>query len=198
MRGRRAVRCGGLLLLAAAVLYLVFTAAGIVRYGDVDETRPADAAIVLGAGSAGGTVSPVFQARIDHGVWLYENGYVGTLIFTGGVGEGEQTSDAWAAKCYAVAQGVPETAILLEETSTITQENLANTKCILEEQGLETVLLVSDPLHMKRAMLMARDYGITAYSSPTPTTRYQTWRTKLPFLCREEFFYVGYRLYRLF
>lgn len=197
MRGK-IIRRGSLLLLTAAVLYLVLTTLSIVRYGNVDETRQADAAIVLGAGSVGGKVSPVFQARIDHGIWLYQNGYVDTLIFTGGVGEGEQTSDAYAAMCYAVEQGVPETAILLEESSTITQENIANAKSIMDEHGLKNALLVSDPLHMKRSMLMARDYGVEAYSSPTPTTRYRTWKTKLPFLGREEFFYVGYRLYRLF
>lgn len=51
---------------------------------------------------------------------------------------------------------------------------------------------------MKRAMLMAKDCGIEAYSSPTPTTRYRTLRSKLPFLAREEFFYIGYRLVRIF
>lgn len=51
---------------------------------------------------------------------------------------------------------------------------------------------------MKRAMVMADDYGINGFSSPTPTTMYRTWRTKLPFLFRETFFYVGYRIYRIF
>ena len=51
---------------------------------------------------------------------------------------------------------------------------------------------------MKRSMMMAKDYEIEAVSSPTPTTRYQTWRSKLPFLARETFFYVGYQIYRIF
>jgi uncharacterized SAM-binding protein YcdF (DUF218 family) len=40
----------------------------------------------------------------------------------------------------------------------------------MSEQGFNTALIVSDPLHMKRAMLYVNNLGITAYSSPTPTT----------------------------
>ena len=57
---------------------------------------------------------------------------------------------------------------------------------------------MSDPLHMKRAMLMCEDYGITAYSSPTPTSMYRSLKTKLTFLLREEYFYIGYRIERIF
>ena len=71
-------------------------------------------------------------------------------------------------------------------------------KEIMESEDLSTAILVSDPLHMKRSMMMAKDYKIEAFSSPTPTTRYQTTRTKLPFLARETFFYVGYQIYRIF
>ena len=62
----------------------------------------------------------------------------------------------------------------------------------------ETAIIVSDPLHMKRAMLLAEDAGIKAYSSPTPSTRYVSLRTKIPFLARETFYYIGYQWYRLF
>ena len=51
---------------------------------------------------------------------------------------------------------------------------------------------------MRRAMLMAGDCSIAAFASPTPTSMYRTLRTRLPFLLREEFFYVGYRWARLF
>ena len=95
-------------------------------------------------------------------------------------------------------QGVPKEDIYVEEKSTITQENIRNAKQIMESNSFQTAILVSDPLHMKRAMLMAEDYGMEAYSSPTPTSMYRSLATKIPFLCREEFFYVGYRIYRLF
>lgn len=184
-------------LLAAAACYTAFQAVSIWRYGAVDEARPADVAIVLGAGTFNGEVSPVYQARIDHGVWLYRNGYVEKLILTGGYGAGSTVSDAAAAGQYAASVGMPEADILLEERSAITQENLAYAREIMEDGGYESALVVSDPLHMKRAMLLARDAGIEAYSSPTPTSRYRSLKTKAKFLAREVFYYIGYQVYRL-
>lgn len=184
-------------VLAAAVLYTALQAVSIWRYGAVDETRPADVAIVLGAGTFNGVVSPVYRERINHGVWLYQNGYVKKLILTGGYGAGSTVSDAAAAGQYAISMGMPEADILLEERSAITQENLQYARELMEETGDETALVVSDPLHMKRAMLLAKDAGIEAYASPTPTSRYRSLKTKAKFLAREVFYYIGYRAYRL-
>lgn len=191
-------RYGLLCLCAAAFLYAAGAAVSIWNYAGIDEARPADAAIVLGAGASDAGVSPVFQERINHGIWLYRSGYVKKIILTGGYGRGNAHSDAYTAKRYALSQGVPEEDILLEEESSITRENIENAKGIMESCSYDTAIIVSDPLHMKRAMLMARDSGIEAYSSPTPTTRYVSWKTKLPFLAREVFFYTGYLLYRIF
>lgn len=185
-------------LAAALVLCLAATAVSICAYAGADEKREADIAIVLGAATWNGEVSPVFRERINHGITLYRDGYVGKLILTGGYGEGNDTSDAAAGRDYAVSQGVPEEDILIEEASTITQENLANAKSMMDEHGYSSAIIVSDPLHMKRAMLLAKDCGIEAYSSPTPTTMYRSAWAKLKFLAREEFFYVGYKIWRLF
>ena len=185
------------MLLAVIAAYTAFQALSIWRYGSVDEKRPADVAVVLGAGTYNGEVSPVYQERINHGIWLHENGYVEKLILTGGYGEGSTVSDAAAARQYTVSAGMPEADILLEERSTITQENLLYTKELMEEAGYETAVVVSDPLHMKRAMLLAKDAGMEAYSSPTPTSRYKSFHTKAKFLAREVFYYIGYQACRL-
>ncbi|SUI23509.1 DUF218 domain [Sebaldella termitidis] len=99
---------------------------------------------------------------------------------------------------YAIKQGVPKDDILLEEMSVITQENIKNAKMIMDKNSYHTAILVSDPLHMKRAMLMAKNSKIDCYSSPTPTTKYITLKSTLPFLLREVFFYVGYKIYTMF
>ena len=159
--------------------------------------KKADAAIVLGAAVYGGEPSPVFRERINHSIWLYENGYVDKLIFTGGKGESEEFSESSIAKNYAIEHSIPEKDILIEEKSKITQENIFYEAEIVRENNFSKVIIVSDPLHMKRAMLMARDSGLVAYSSPTPTTRFRTIKSKSLFLGREVFFYIGYEIYRL-
>lgn len=186
------------LILSAAILYTLFCAASIVSYSLTDETAPADCIIVLGAGTDGITPNAVFRERLNHAVTLYERGFADTIILTGGLTPGNQNSDAFIAGQYLLEQGIPADDILLEERSTITQENLEFARKIMESNDLSTAILVSDPLHMKRSMLMANDYEIEGFSSPTPTTMYRTWKTKLPFLARETFFYVGYQVYRLF
>ena len=191
---------GIILLAAAALAIIIITATGITisNYASEDETQKADAAIILGAAVENGAPTPVFRERINHAIALYQDGYVRFLIFTGGIGDGDGISEAQAAKNYALAMGIPETAIFIEENSHITEENMENAKRIMDAQHLQTALIVSDPLHMKRAMLMAQDYGITAYTSPTQSTMYQTSKTKLPFLAREIVMYIGYSCIRIF
>ena len=184
-------------LIAVILIYVLGTALSIVSFSEKDETRQADAAVVLGASVYDNSPSPVFRERIDHAVDLYNDGYVNAIIMTGGVGEGNIRSEADIAREYAVQQGVPADVIFKEEDSSITAENLEMAKRVMSEQGFDTALIVSDPLHMKRAMMYADDLGMKAYSSPTPTSLYRSWKTKLPFLFREEFFYIGYRLTRL-
>lgn len=196
-RGTRRIKIVAVLLIAV-LAYLTVTTISIVSFSKKDETRRADAAIVLGASVYDNSPSPVFSERINHAVELYNDGYVETIIMTGGVGKGNIRSEADIAREYAEQKGVPAEAILIEEDSSITKENLENAKKVMNENGVNTALIVSDPLHMKRAMLYAKDLGMTAYSSPTPTTLYRSWRTKLPFLMREEIFYAGHRLTRLF
>ncbi len=180
------------------IAFAIGIAISIWNYGKVDEKAPADVAIVLGAAISDGEVSPVYRERINHAITLYEEGTVDFIILTGGFGEGSYKSDSQVAKEYALSQDVPEERILIEEKSTITEENLEFSKEVMEENDLETAIIVSDPLHMKRAMLMAKDYNINALSSPTTTSMYKSLKTKIPFLLREEFFYIGYCIVRNF
>ena len=189
-------------VLAAAVLllagYVVFVAVGIYQFEPADAVVSADAAIVLGAAVWGERPSPVFQERINHAIDLYEAERVEKIIFTGGQDGDGRVAEAVAAKQYASEHGVAASDILLETASQITLENLVNAQAVAAENGLTTFIIVSDPLHMKRSMLMAEDLGMTVYASPTPTTRYRSWQTRTGFLARETFFYVTYLLVRPF
>jgi hypothetical protein len=51
---------------------------------------------------------------------------------------------------------------------------------------------------MKRAVVMAKDIGLEAYPSPTPTTRYQSVKSQLSLLAYETYYYIGYLLHRPF
>lgn len=85
-------------IILALLIYLTLSAISIWNYGEIDEKQKADVAIVLGAGTANGEVSPVYRERINHGIWLFENDYVDYIILTGGVGDENTESDAFVAK----------------------------------------------------------------------------------------------------
>lgn len=180
------------------ICYIAYTALSIYSFGKINHLTKADAAIVLGAAVWGDEPSPVFEERIKHGIWLYNNGYVEKIIFTGGNGGREEPAESRVAKDYAEKNLVPDYDILIESKSKITQENLLYAKEVAIDKGLSTFLIVSDPLHMKRAMLIADDYEMKAFPSPTPTTRYRSWKTKSAFLAREVYYYTGYKIYRVF
>src|ERR1041384_4179099 len=160
----------------------------IYSFGNITYDGPADAAVVLGAAVWTKDPSPVFKERINHAVNLYRKGRVRKLIFTGGQGNPGEPTEASAARDYALQSGIPASDILIEDKSHTTYENVLNAKQLADAQGIRTVLIVSDPLHMKRAMTMAQDVGFAAHPSPTPSTRYQGMRV----LMRETYYYLGY------
>ena len=186
-----------IVLIISFCIYIICNVISICRYSFVYENESCDVAIVLGAATSGSEVSEVYKQRLNHAMELYQNDYVKYIIVTGGKGKGNHFSDAAIAREYLVSMGLPDEVILEEDTSTITQENLENAKIIMEENGYETAAIVSDPLHMKRAMLLAKDSGIVAISSPTKSSAYKTLKTKIPFVAREAFFYIGYKWYRI-
>jgi uncharacterized SAM-binding protein YcdF (DUF218 family) len=152
----------------AVTAYLTFR---IWDQGSRDGSHSADAIVVLGAAQYNGRPSPLLQARLDHAIQLYRDGIAPILIVTGGKGRDDDvTTEAEAAEAYAVANGVPEAAILIEDRGKNTLESLRSVGSMLRERDLRAAVFVSDRSHMLRVLRMARDQGLTAYSSPTTTS----------------------------
>ncbi|WP_423005785.1 YdcF family protein [Undibacterium sp. JH2W] len=158
------------------------------------EKTKADAAIILGASVWKDKPSPVFVERINYGIQLYQSGQVTHLIFTGGLSKGDTLSEAAAARQYAIAAGVPASQILIEEVSKNTYQNLQQACKLMQVNQFKSSMVVSDPLHMKRAMSMAQDLHLHATSAATPTSLYVGWSAKGQFLLYESLFYVKYKL----
>lgn len=186
----------GLILVALVIGCGVVLAVDIYAYSFVTDPSPADAAIVLGAAVWGNEPSPVFEERIKHAINLYRAGHIKAIIFTGGIGEGERVAESIVASRYAMARSVAAEDIFCETLSKFTHDNLRGAKAIIEQQHWGRVLIVSDPLHMRRAITMARDLGIDAYPSPTPTSRYVSLPSQIDFLWGEVRFYATYLVRR--
>lgn len=187
-----------LTLIWLLMIWMGYSAWSIFSYADYSNEEKADGIIVLGAATWGSQPSPVFRERINHAINLYKDGYANTIIFTGGKGDDNELSEAEVAKQYAIEHGIVPGNILVETFSKSTEQNLCYAKQLVVAHHLTALIIVSDPLHMKRAMLIAEDIGLKAYSSPTPTTRYKSFTTRIGFLIRETYYYQRYLLHRLF
>lgn len=174
--------------------YFAFNSFKIYQYSCEYYEDTSDVAIVLGASTYNNQVSPVFRERINHAVYLYNQGVVKKIIFTGGYGKGQTKSDSRLARNYALQKGIPNRDILIEESSRYTIENLLEAKSLMDSLKLKTALIVSDPLHMKRSIRLAEKLEIACKPSPTKTSMYRSTVPKTKSLFYETFFFSAGQL----
>ena len=138
--------------------------------GRSDQARPVDAIVVMGAAQYDGRPSPQLAARLDQVVELWPQGYASLVVVTGGNQTGDRFTEAETSAVYLVARGVPESVIVLENEGSTTIESLENVAVILDDRGLSSILIVTDPYHALRSRMVAEDQGLVAYVSPTQTS----------------------------
>jgi len=173
------------ILFILILVWISCVAFWLIWVGKQQNLIKADAIVVLGAAAYHSKPSPVFAERIKYGIDLYKLKLAPKIIFTGGFGTNAQFAESEVAKNFAIEQGIPTQDIIIETNSRNTFENLTETKKILHEHNLQAIIIVSDPLHMARAMRIAKRLDITAYIAATPNTRFKSLRTSWRFLAQE-------------
>ncbi len=158
----------GLLLSLTMVVVICFgvTYHSIDEQSGKEEARSSDAIIVLGSAVwPNEQPSPSLRARTERAIELYQDGYASYLILSGGLGR-YPPEEAEVMRRLAVETGVPAEALILDGEAHTTWESLLHCRRIMRERGWRTALIVSDPFHMKRSLLMAGDMGLVAYGAP--------------------------------
>ncbi len=92
-------------------------------------------------------------ARTAEAIKLYQKGWAEKLIFSGAAQDKTGPSNAQAMKNQAEFNGVPPSAILIEETSVNTEENATNTQMLIRNNNVHRIVLVTSAYHQKRASL---------------------------------------------
>lgn len=156
--------------IVAAVLLATLTTYRIVDQGGRDEARRADAIVVMGAAQYDGRPSPVLEARLEHAVALYRAGIAPLLVVTGGKATGDRTTEADAARAWAIDHGVPAEAILADDRGRTTLESIESVAVLFEARGITSAVFVSDPSHLLRVLRIATDQGVRAWGSGTRTS----------------------------
>jgi uncharacterized SAM-binding protein YcdF (DUF218 family) len=163
---------GRLIVSTAVGMFLVvgWMSFRIWTTGNRDDPQRADAIVVLGAAQYNGRPSAILKARLDHAIELYRAGVAPWLVVTGGKAEGDRTTEAASARAYALAKGVPASAILVEDKGRTTLASLRGVGSLLHDGHLTTAVFVSDRTHMLRVLRIAHDVGVVGYGSPTTTS----------------------------
>ena len=155
--------------------YIVFLSIGLICFlivqgvlisNSFTENADVDAIIVLGAGLRNNVPSLILASRLNAAIEYSKTQGDVPIIVTGGLGSGEILTEAEAMSRYLIERGVDEYRILKEDASTNTRENLAFSKVILEELGMDTdnikVAIVSNEFHLLRAKIIAEKAGLDA------------------------------------
>lgn len=156
----------------SVILLLVILSLGwmffkIIATSQLDETEKSDAIVVLGAAEYAGKPSPVFEARLNHALELFNKELAPLIITTGGTYPDEKYSEGEVGKKYLESKNIPAEKIIAETQSLTTEKNLAGVAKIAAEKNIKKIILVSDPFHMYRAKKIAERMGFTVFVSPT-------------------------------
>lgn len=144
-------------------------------YRKLPRTRCFGDIIIHSAGLTREEPTPLLQGRIDRALALWRaQGSVATLVPSGGQGSNEVISEAEAMSRYMLRCGVPHEAILLEERSTTTMENLVFVKNLLDTRQKTDYrcAFVTSDYHVFRTSLYASKVGLKGDGVGSRTARY--------------------------
>jgi uncharacterized SAM-binding protein YcdF (DUF218 family) len=130
--------------------------------GRRERPLPSDCAIVLGAYTDGYQPSATLKARLRASLHLYRLSYISYLIVSGGQGADETVSESRSMKRFLILNGVPPHAILEDQYSNDTWQNLSNSQRVMKEHSFRTAIVVTSDYHLPRALAVAKQLGIEA------------------------------------
>ena len=159
-----------ILFLIAVVIYIGLI--GMVCWKEAHVEAPQDnydAIIVLGAQvRPDGTPSIQLQWRLDAAAEAYRK-HPCIIVVCGAQGSDEPDAEAHVMRRVLIEQGIPEDAVLMDDTSFNTRQNLLHAASLLEGKKAETVLVVTSDYHLPRSLRLAQDQGFHAVGLGSPT-----------------------------
>ena len=153
---------------------MILACAGLVGFGAVLTAvcvsagrawtaQPADCIVVLGAHvQMDGRMSATLVRRCEAALAAWKGGLAPVILVSGGKGDDEPGAQADYMTAWLRERGVPEAAILREDASHNTLQNLRNAKAVMDEHGLATAALCTSDYHLRRALWLAGDVGLAA------------------------------------
>ncbi len=149
--------------------WIIYVAQQIKVQSTMDEARPADIIVVLGAAEYRGRPSPVLEARLNHALFLYLQRRAPLILTTGGAGGDPVYTESEVGRRYLSRRGVPSESILVEAEGESTAHSAAAVAEMMRRRGLKSCIVVSDGYHIYRVKKMLEFQGLQVYGSPRPS-----------------------------
>ncbi len=178
----KGVMCTGFILyfisLAALVTY-IYT----VPVADLEHINPQTDRVYIVFGAKVKTDGPTstLAERLNEAARALEKDKNALCIVSGGQGNDEPTTEAYAMKEYLLKLGIAEDRIYMEDKASNTAENIRYSVELMEREGLEDydIVCVSSDTHIPRISLMCARAGVDAEfikaESPKKEYLFTTW-----------------------
>ncbi|MFC1615952.1 YdcF family protein [Patescibacteria group bacterium] len=162
----------------------------IILDGVKDEVAEVDVIIVLGNKvNEDRTVSDRLKSRLDKSIEIYNQGKSSNILVSGATGK-EGHNEAEVMQEYLVENGIPGEHIHVDGMALNTYQTAENAKEIMEFNGWESALVVSNYYHITRTKLAFDMFDIKPSSAHADFIEVRDFYS----VPREFFGYYGYLL----
>jgi uncharacterized SAM-binding protein YcdF (DUF218 family) len=189
----RIARLIPLAVAGALMLFLGITGIRIVHAAVETPRQKADAIIVFGAAEYAGRPSPVYKARLEHGLTLFRQGMAPVVITTGGSGQDPQFSEGGVGHDYLLRRGIPEQNLIAETQGSDTAQSADRVATIMRTNGMHSCIAVSDAYHVFRIRALLRRKGVAVELAPRPESRPRSAWDRFSAVMREATSYLAWK-----
>lgn len=144
------------------------------RYLPVKDLPAAPVIVVAGGGvRAGDYPRPIVEVneagdRLIYAAYLYHQGKAPQVLLSdGGLDWYAPDTDAPGMEALMQILGVPPEALIIEPASRNTYENALFSYRVLQERGIDTIILVTSAMHMPRTASLYSKQGFHIIPAPT-------------------------------
>jgi uncharacterized SAM-binding protein YcdF (DUF218 family) len=142
----------------------------------MQDTQQAKFDVILVLGNPAkddGSIAPVAKSRLQEAIELYRAGAAPRLLLTGGAVKNHFVESA-VMRQFALAQGVPASALFTEGQSRNTIQNAYYSYQIMQAHDWTSALVVTSPTHVRRASLIFMHFPLAWRLQAAP------WPASLP------------------
>ena len=163
------------LLIGGAVLVVGIALIAMIETGcmvSANAKKPVEnaTAVVLGCRVYGERASLSLVERLEAAQKYLEENPGAVCVVSGGQGPGENITEAECMYRWLVEKGIDANRIYKEERSTSTDENIAFSKDVIKENGLnDKIAIVTSEYHSYRATVIAQKNGLSYGTAPGQT-----------------------------